>query len=184
MAIYLFYKKGDVMFTIGSKVIVKQENINDTLEKIFQTLKEEGFLIIDDQKNVLNENEVKCIISKYNEYDFKVIPIIHYEQDAIIEIKSYLEIVISKINKIVNMEDNTNPTIALVEILESIEELKKIDSYFNLDSLNEFNTKSISEHVLSEIQNQNVSVTYDVLEFECLPALLNLETAINRKIIQ
>jgi desulfoferrodoxin (superoxide reductase-like protein) len=172
------------MFTIGSNVILKQENINNTLEQVLKILKDEKLLIIDDQGIVSNENELKSIINTHDEYDFKVIPIIKYEQNAMLEVKDYLEDVIVKINSIVNMENKANPTIALVEILESIEELKKVDLYFNLDSLNQFNTKSVSEHVLNEIQNQNESVTYDVLEFECLPALLNLETAINRKLVQ
>jgi hypothetical protein len=184
MAIYLFYKKGDVMFTIGSNFIIKQENISDTLEQVFKILKDKKLLIIDEQGNVSNENELKSIINANDVYDFRVIPIIKYEQNAMQEVKDYLEDVIAKINSIVNMENKANPTIALVEILESIEELKKVDIYFNLDSLNQFNTKSVSEYVLNEIQNQNESVTYDVLEFECLPALLNLETAINRKLVQ
>jgi hypothetical protein len=87
--------------------------------------------------------------------------------------------------KIIDTQSNesiNNSLTSFVEVLESIEILKKFDEYLSLQCINNFDTNSISTIAMEEINNNNQNIIYDLLEYECLPILTKMQSLLDQRV--
>ncbi|WP_025028332.1 hypothetical protein [Caldalkalibacillus mannanilyticus] len=162
------------MIVLGSERMEKKKSLEENVEAVFQYLKENHLLIVDEDHIPLMEEVIIQKLAAEESPQFITRSIQEVESETIQSVIEFIDQAEKNIKELADENNKAKIFQAFSDIVETFVELQSLTEYFDVAFPSEEKIKELSKKGLAQMENQNESYLLDLLEYECLPILEEL----------
>jgi hypothetical protein len=167
------------MIKIDERLFENKQDREESLREIKQYLQQELIVLIGEDGIPLNENQIReQLLNPDAEFNSKKIN--GLELEAISEATDYIERAEVGIKELLEEIDLVVIFKSFTDLMEALMYLEQLTRYFSFGIISIEKINAFGEKALVQMEKGNSSYLLDVIEYECLPLLLETKECLQQ----
>lgn len=164
------------MIKLGSQFTIERSTAEEEFKLIMNYLADHQLVIVNIEEVPLRDEEVLNSLLEKEVIHFSLKSVADLELDTVRNVLQYIETAEYHISLLDEEADNKVIFQAFVDVMEALDYFSSLSDYLKLNAVNSEKLHNISLKGLQQMEQENEEYILELLQYECLPMLMELRT--------